>query len=234
MTPTRSHRLRPFAVVFAVIASAAAATGINCGGSSLTLDNTPDGSQSSGGGSGSTASGASTSGGSTGSASQSGSAATGASSTGGSTSGTTSTGQSTGGASTGSTTSGTSSTGNTTSGTSSTGRATSGTASSGCIDNILCTVNHHWDPVACMCVPNDAGAPIDSGQGDACATNVLCLVGHWDPIQCKCVPDSADAGPCVSDKGGPCGGFTPRPCVCATGLKCHPNRIPDIPGTCGP
>jgi hypothetical protein len=90
-----------------------------------------------------------------------------------------------------------------------------------------------------MCVANDAGAPIpdggDSGTSDACVDNILCLIGaHWDPSLCKCVPDITDAGFCVSDKGGPCGGFTPLPCICATGLKCHANRIPDIPGTCGP
>jgi hypothetical protein len=39
---------------------------------------------------------------------------------------------------------------------------------------------------------------------------------------------------CVSQEDGPCGGFTQNPCVCATGLVCKPNPIPDIPGTCEP
>jgi len=39
---------------------------------------------------------------------------------------------------------------------------------------------------------------------------------------------------CISQEDGPCGGFTQNPCTCAPGLKCVPNRIPDIPGTCEP
>ena len=71
---------------------------------------------------------------------------------------------------------------------------------------------------------SDSGSP-----GDACVDNVLCLLGsHWDPTVCKCVP-----GACVSQEGGPCGGFTSNPCTCASSLVCVNNPIPDIPGTCG-
>jgi hypothetical protein len=39
-------------------------------------------------------------------------------------------------------------------------------------------------------------------------------------------------GACVSQTGGPCGGFTQDPCSCAPGLVCQNNRIPDVPGVC--
>lgn len=66
-----------------------------------------------------------------------------------------------------------------------------------------------------------------------CTQNVLCIVGdHWDPVRCKCVSDAPPV--CISQEDGPCGGFTQNPCRCAPGLKCVPNRIPDIPGTCEP
>jgi hypothetical protein len=39
---------------------------------------------------------------------------------------------------------------------------------------------------------------------------------------------------CISKEDGPCGGFVAHPCTCAPGLKCVPNRIPDVPGTCQP
>jgi hypothetical protein len=66
-----------------------------------------------------------------------------------------------------------------------------------------------------------------------CVQRVLCIAGdHWDPVLCKCVPNPPPA--CVSQEDGPCGGFTQNPCSCASGLRCVPNRIPDIPGTCEP
>jgi len=72
-------------------------------------------------------------------------------------------------------------------------------------------------------------APV-AGGGGGCVENVLCIQGdHWDRVQCKCVPNA-----CVSGEDGPCGGFSQKPCTCAAGLVCKPNRIPDIPGTCEP
>jgi hypothetical protein len=77
--------------------------------------------------------------------------------------------------------------------------------------------------------PQDASPGSDSANAaDACVDNLLCVVGsHWDPTACKCVP-----GTCISQDGGPCGGFTSNPCECALGLVCVTNAIPDIPGTC--
>ncbi|HET9956180.1 MAG TPA: hypothetical protein VFQ61_16850 [Polyangiaceae bacterium] len=64
-----------------------------------------------------------------------------------------------------------------------------------------------------------------------CLDNVLCIQGtRWDATACKCVPDLGDF--CISGPGGPCGGFTPNPCMCQAGLKCVPSRIPDVPGRC--
>ena len=88
---------------------------------------------------------------------------------------------------------------------------------SGAICNKICPPNTHQDGRSCRCIPN-------------CVQNVLCIQGtHWDPIRCQCVPDQ-----CISNAGGPCGGFTQNPCQCAAGLVCTPNPIPDIPGTCEP
>jgi hypothetical protein len=81
-------------------------------------------------------------------------------------------------------------------------------------------------------VSTEASAGPDSGADaqDACVENVLCVAGyHWDPTTCMCV-----VGTCISQDGGPCGGFTSNPCQCAPGLECVSNPIPDIPGTCGP
>ena len=61
-----------------------------------------------------------------------------------------------------------------------------------------------------------------------CVQNVLCIKGdHWDRQLCKCVPDA-----CVSQEGGPCGGFVAHPCTCAPGLECVSSGIPDVGGTC--
>jgi hypothetical protein len=66
-----------------------------------------------------------------------------------------------------------------------------------------------------------------------CVQNVLCIQGDaWDPVRCRCVPNVPKQ--CVSQEDGPCGGFTQNPCICASELRCVPNRIPDIPGTCEP
>jgi hypothetical protein len=77
--------------------------------------------------------------------------------------------------------------------------------------------------------PNSAESAGSAAQAQTtCVQNVLCIKGdHWDPTACKCVPDA-----CVSQEGGPCGGFVANPCTCASGLICKPNRIPDLPGTC--
>ncbi|MGA2448738.1 MAG: hypothetical protein ABTD50_08700 [Polyangiaceae bacterium] len=78
---------------------------------------------------------------------------------------------------------------------------------------------------------SDASDSAEASPGsDACVENVLCIAGyHWDPTTCSCV-----AGTCISQDGGPCGGFTSNPCQCASGLECMTNPIPDIPGTCEP
>ena len=63
-----------------------------------------------------------------------------------------------------------------------------------------------------------------AGSGGTCVQNMLCVQGsHFDRVQCKCVPDV-----CISQVGGPCGGFTQNPCTCAVSLACEPNHIPDI------
>ena len=78
------------------------------------------------------------------------------------------------------------------------------------------------EPAAVSAKKIDAGC---AGVG-----SVICINGgHWDPTLCQCVPDA-----CVSQSGGPCGGFTQNPCTCAPGLVCVTNPIPDIPGTCQP
>jgi hypothetical protein len=60
-------------------------------------------------------------------------------------------------------------------------------ADAACIDNVLCIMGDHFDPVLCKCVPDvEAGA----GPDAACIDNVLCIMGdHFDPVLCKCVPD---------------------------------------------
>jgi hypothetical protein len=40
--------------------------------------------------------------------------------------------------------------------------------------------------------------------------------------------------PRVSGEDGPCGGFIAPPYICAPGLVCVPNNIPDLPGSCQP
>lgn len=45
-----------------------------------------------------------------------------------------------------------------------------------CIQNVMCTVNDHFDHKACKCVPN------------SCVQNVMCTNdSHWDSITCGCV-----------------------------------------------
>lgn len=47
-----------------------------------------------------------------------------------------------------------------------------------CIQNVLCTVNGHFDHALCKCVPN------------SCIQNKMCIQGsHWDSISCGCVAD---------------------------------------------
>jgi hypothetical protein len=95
-----------------------------------------------------------------------------------------------------------------------------------------------------------------SKRGEHCGGNIkdpcTCAAG----LQCKatqgsnlppgdvggtCEPpsDDVDAGSCVSDEGGMCGGNTNRPCSCATGLTCKArpgSTLPfgDVGGTCQP
>jgi hypothetical protein len=96
----------------------------------------------------------------------------------------------------------------------------------GCADNIFCSSGSHWDPQLCTCVPDDAGGP-DTG----CAVRPCPIGGYWDSQLCMCVYN--DGGPCISGRGGVCGGFTSNPCQCASGLTCvYEAGIADLPGTC--
>jgi hypothetical protein len=95
----------------------------------------------------------------------------------------------------------------------------------------------------------DVGSCQCSGPAPA-APNVQCPDGSTAGPECalhldgtcaweiRACPDAGamDGGSCVSQKGGPCGGNTTRPCTCGVGLSCNP-RISgggDIPGTCCP
>jgi hypothetical protein len=79
---------------------------------------------------------------------------------------------------------------------------------------------------ACSSTPTETGTESSSQPLTIC--NCPLLTGD---ASCTCGP-TPDAGKCVSEPGGPCGGFTQDPCTCAPGSRCVPNRIPDVPGTC--
>jgi hypothetical protein len=92
----------------------------------------------------------------------------------------------------------------------------------GCVDNVLCVLGDHWDPVHCKCVPDsDAGGSAEGGTvvdaggpkpDAACVDNDLCIVGdHWNPVQCKCVPDATEAGGCTT--AAECRGALPQICL---------------------
>lgn len=47
-----------------------------------------------------------------------------------------------------------------------------------CVQNVMCTLNSHWDSATCSCVPN------------SCVQKVMCMQGeHFDSILCQCVED---------------------------------------------
>ncbi len=101
-----------------------------------------------------------------------------------------------------------------------TGNSSCGSASpnGGCSSSCACDATGHLQCTT-SCPP-----AVDAG----CVQNVLCIQGdHWDRSQCRCVPDA-----CVSQAGGPCGGFITNPCQCAPGLVCALSGIPDVGGTC--
>lgn len=72
-----------------------------------------------------------------------------------------------------------------------------------------------------------AGQPCGGIAGIQCQTGLECVFSAGSPV-----PDAEGTCRVVSGVGGPCGGFTSSPDVCAMGLHCVVNRIPDIPGTC--
>jgi hypothetical protein len=74
------------------------------------------------------------------------------------------------------------------------------TADGACVENAQCVQGDHWDPAACLCVP-DEDAAADAGP-DACVQRVFCiLIDHWDPQLCRCVPNF-DAAPDVAADAG--------------------------------
>jgi hypothetical protein len=82
---------------------------------------------------------------------------------------------------------------------------------------------------ACSSAPADPNASrVESSSQALTICNCPLLMGD---ASCTC-ESTPDAGRCISEPGGPCGGFTQDPCSCAPGSKCIPNRIPDIPGRC--
>ncbi len=139
----------------------------------------------------------------------------------------------------------------------STSGTSSGSASSGCVDNVLCAVDKHWDSALCTCVPNSSGSGATTGASSgtqsgsgASSGSGQCLSGPGGPClganHCVCMPglvcnfassaggtcEASDAGACVSMKNGPCGGIgAAASCACAPGLTCALNAGG---GYCGP
>jgi hypothetical protein len=81
--------------------------------------------------------------------------------------------------------------------------------------------------VACGC----NGANVNGGP--SCTAG---LPGGYLPKPILHQGPCSDAGACVSQKGGHCGGNTAQPCTCASGLVCTPgdsgSPFGDVGGTC--
>lgn len=101
---------------------------------------------------------------------------------------------------------------------------------------------------------NDAG-PCIAARGEHCGGNIRNACTCDKGLECQatggsklpvgdvggtCEPpasDDQDAGVCLSDRGGPCGGNIRNACLCASGLVCTPkpgSNLPvgDVGGTC--
>jgi hypothetical protein len=112
-----------------------------------------------------------------------------------------------------------------------------GSTPTGCTQGAACTPNSGCGggtvggcATSCSCDPTGhLQCTTTCPTADAgCVDNVDCVAGdHWDPAACKCVPDA-----CISQVGGPCGGFVANPCQCAAGLVCVDSGVPDKGGTC--
>ena len=96
----------------------------------------------------------------------------------------------------------------------------------------------------CFPAPTGARCGLASSVGCGCSgSNVAidpsCVSGLPSGYQTKPVLHEGactDGGACVSQRGGPCGGNTSRPCTCASGLTCTPGDggLPfgDVGGSC--
>jgi hypothetical protein len=76
----------------------------------------------------------------------------------------------------------------------------------------------------------------------SCAADLACTLGDaglpFGDVGGTCqkpepLPEATDAGACVSDEGGHCGGNTRFPCSCAAGLDCTPHLGGPAPGDVG-
>ncbi len=92
-----------------------------------------------------------------------------------------------------------------------------------------------WQCGAAHTCSYSCGGGTGAGEGQTCGgfAGIACAAGL------TCVypdgpshPDQSGTCRTVSGVGGPCGGFTAHPAVCAEGLHCVYSRVPDLPGTC--